>query len=70
MTSEDLINRLEELFAMHGVLECMRIDNGPEFADMAVQQYLLLLDIKTLYARTCESMAIWIRQELQQHVPR
>ena len=29
MTSEDVINRLAELFAMYGVPECIRSDNGP-----------------------------------------
>ena len=28
MTSEDVINRLAELFAMHVVPECIRSDNG------------------------------------------
>ena len=49
MTSEDVINRLAELFAMHGVLECIRSDNGPEFIAKAIQQWLSSLEVKTLY---------------------
>lgn len=49
MTSEDVINRLAELFAMYGVPECIRSDNGPEFVAKAIQIWLSLLEIKTLY---------------------
>ena len=49
MTSEDVINRLAELFVMHGVPECIRSDNGPEFIAKAIQQWLTSLDVKTLY---------------------
>ncbi len=36
MTSEDVINRLAELFAMYGVPEYIRSDNGPEFVAKAI----------------------------------
>jgi transposase InsO family protein len=49
MTSEDVINRLAELFVMYGVPECIRSDNGPEFIAKAIQQWLTSLDVKTLY---------------------
>ena len=49
MASEDVINHLAELFAMYGVPECIRSDNGPEFVAKAIQQWLSLLEIKTLY---------------------
>ena len=49
MTSEDVINRLAELFVMNGVPECIRSDNGPEFIAKAIQQWLTSLDVKTLY---------------------
>lgn len=49
MTSEDVIDRLAELFAMYGVPECIRSDNGPEFIAKAIQQWLMSLEIKTLY---------------------
>ena len=47
--SEDVIDRLVELFAMHGVPECIWSDNGPMFVAKAIQQWLSLLEIKTLY---------------------
>lgn len=49
MTSEDVINRLSELFVMYGVPESIRSDNGPEFVAKAIQQWLTLLEVKTLY---------------------
>jgi putative transposase len=49
MTSEDLINRLAELFAINGVPEHIRSDNGPEFIAQAIQQWLDSLSVKTLY---------------------
>ena len=49
MTSEDVINRLAELFVMYGIPECIRSDNGPEFIAKAIQQWLTSLDVKTLY---------------------
>ncbi len=49
MTSEDVINRLAELFAIYGVPECIRSDNGPEFVSHAIQKWLATMGIKTLY---------------------
>lgn len=49
MTSEDMINRLSELFVAYGVPECIRSDNGPEFVAKAIGRWLSLLDVKTLY---------------------
>ena len=49
MTSEDVINRLAELFVMYGVPECIRSDNGPEFIAKAIGQWLASLNVKTLY---------------------
>ncbi len=49
MTSEDVINRLAELFVMYGVPECIRSDNGPEFIATAIQQWLTSLNVQTLY---------------------
>lgn len=48
ITSEDVINTLCELFAMRGVPECIRSDNGPEFVAKAIQQWLQSLEIETL----------------------
>lgn len=47
--SEDVIDALAELFAMRGVPEAIRSDNGPEFVAEAIQAWLKRLEIKTLY---------------------
>lgn len=47
--SEDVINRLSELFAIFGMPEHIRSDNGPEFTSKAIRQWLTRLDIETLY---------------------
>lgn len=49
MTSEDVINRLSELFVIYGIPECIRSDNGPEFVAKAIQLWLSSLDVRTLY---------------------
>ncbi len=49
MTSEDVINHLSELFVVYGVPECIRSDNGPEFVAKAIERWLSLLEVKTLY---------------------
>ena len=49
ITSEDVIDTLAELFAMHGVPRCIRSDNGPEFIAAAIRQWLGRLEIETLY---------------------
>ena len=49
MTSEDVINRLAELFVMYGVPEAIRSDNGPEFVAKAIQDWLAPLGVATLY---------------------
>ena len=47
--SEDIIDRLSELFVMYGVPEHIRSDNGPEFIAHALRKWLLKLNVKTLY---------------------
>ena len=49
LRSEDVLNRLTELFLLKGVPEHMRADNGPEFTAMAVREWLGRLGVKTLY---------------------
>jgi putative transposase len=49
ITSEDVIDTLAELFAMRGVPECVRSDNGPEFVSQAIQAWLSKLSINALY---------------------
>jgi putative transposase len=49
ITSEDVIDRLAELFAMRGVPSCIRSDNGPEFVSKAIQRWLQQVGVETLY---------------------
>jgi transposase InsO family protein len=49
VTSEDVIDTLAELFAMRGVPNCIRSDNGPEFIARAIQRWTKQLSIETLY---------------------
>jgi len=49
ITSEDVIDTLSELFAMRGVPEHIRSDNGPEFIARAIQRWLEQVAVKTLY---------------------
>lgn len=49
ITSEDVIDTLCELFAMHGVPGHIRSDNGPEFTAKVIQRWLDQLDVGTLY---------------------
>lgn len=49
MTSEDVIDTLAELFAMRGVPQAIRSDNGPEFVSRAIQAWLSKLGIEALY---------------------
>lgn len=48
ITSEDVIDTLAELFAMRGVPQAIRSDNGPEFVSQAIQEWLARLNIETL----------------------
>jgi putative transposase len=49
ITSEDVIDTLAELFAMRGVPQHIRSDNGPEFIATALRQWLDRVDVETLY---------------------
>jgi putative transposase len=49
ITSEDVIDTLAELFAMRGVPQHIRSDNGPEFIAQAIQRWAKQLSIETLY---------------------
>lgn len=49
ITSEDVIDTLAELFAMRGVPQHVRSDNGPEFIAKAIQQWLGQVGVETLY---------------------
>jgi transposase InsO family protein len=49
ITSEDVIDTLAELFAIRGVPEHIRSDNGPEFIALAIQRWMKQVEIETLY---------------------
>ena len=49
VTSEDVIDTLAELFAMRGVPQCIRSDNGPELTAQALRRWLAQVDVETLY---------------------
>lgn len=48
ITSENVIDALAELFAMRGVPEMIRSDNGPEFIAQAIRRWLKLVHMQTL----------------------
>jgi transposase InsO family protein len=49
ITSEDVINTLAELFAMRGVPQHIRSDNGPEFIAQTLCRWLKQVGVGTLY---------------------
>ena len=49
ITSEDVLDTLTELFAMRGVPQAIRSDNGPEFIAHAIRDWLRQLSIEALY---------------------
>ena len=49
ITSEGVIDALAELFAMRGVPQHVRSDNGPEFIALTIQTWLGQVGVQTLY---------------------
>ena len=49
ITAENVIDRLAELFVIHGVPENIRSDYGPEFVAGVIQTWLSLMNVQTLY---------------------
>jgi putative transposase len=49
LTSEEVLERLSDLFIRRGVPEHIRSDNGSEFTAKKVQQWLQRIGVKTLY---------------------
>ena len=47
--AQDAIDVLAELFAMHGVPEHLRSDNGPEFIARGMREWLACVEVGTLY---------------------
>jgi len=49
LTSEDVLERLTDLFILRGVPHYLRSDNGSEFTARAVRSWLERAEVKTLY---------------------
>jgi len=49
MTSEDVLERLTDLFIRRGVPDHIRSDNGAEFTSKAVRDWLAKVGVKTLF---------------------
>ncbi len=49
ISSQDVIDRLFELFILRGIPEHIRSDNGPEFTAKRVRDWLARLGVKTLF---------------------
>jgi transposase InsO family protein len=49
MTSDDVLGRLTQLFALRGAPVYLRSDNGPEFTARAVREWLGRVGVQTLY---------------------
>lgn len=49
LSSEDVLERLSDLFIHRGVPEHIRSDNGAEFTATKVREWLQRIDVKTLY---------------------
>jgi len=49
ITSQEVIDKLFELFILRGIPEHIRSDNGPEFTAKAIRIWLARLGVKTLF---------------------
>ena len=49
LTSEDVLERLSDLFVRHGVPDYIRSDNGPEFTAQTVRSWPDRVDVKALF---------------------
>ena len=49
LTSEDVLERLSDLFVHRGVPDHIRSDNGPEFTAKSVRDWLSKVGVKTLF---------------------
>lgn len=49
LNSEDVLERLTELFVTRGIPGHLRSDNGPEFTATRVRQWLALIGVQTLF---------------------
>ena len=49
ITSQDVIDKLFELFILRGIPEHIRSDNGPEFTAKAIRKWLSRIGVNTLF---------------------
>lgn len=49
LTSEEVLERLSDLFVRRGVPDYLRSDNGPEFTATRVREWLQRVNVKTLF---------------------
>ena len=49
LTSQEVIDKLFDLFILRGIPEHIRSDNGPEFTAKAIRKWLSRIGVKTLY---------------------
>ena len=49
ITSQEVIDKLFDLFILRGIPEHIRSDNGPEFTAKAIRKWLNRIGVKTLY---------------------
>ena len=49
ITSQEVIDKLFELFILRGIPEHIRSDNGPEFTAKAIRKWLSRIGVKTLF---------------------
>jgi transposase InsO family protein len=49
MTSEQVLERLSDLFVRRGVPQYIRSDNGPEFTALKVREWLERVEVQTLF---------------------
>ncbi|MDD4877302.1 MAG: IS3 family transposase [Dehalococcoidales bacterium] len=49
VTSQEVIDKLFDLFILRGIPEHIRADNGPEFTAKAIRKWLSRIGVKTLY---------------------
>ena len=72
LRSDDVLQCLTDLFALHGPPQHLRSDNGPEFVAASVREWLGRIGVKTLYIEPgspwengyCESLNSKLRDEL------
>ena len=49
ITSQEVIDKLFDLFILRGIPEHIRSDNGPEFTAKAIRKWLNRIGVKTLF---------------------